>query len=76
MLKCQSFSDIKFTNLPNKTKKHTKNCIYNLWAGTPPEINICEHSALYHPQQQVKALSCKEETICEHDPGTSLPPLG
>lgn len=30
---------------------------------TPPGINVYEHSSLCHPQMQVKAQSCKEETI-------------
>ena len=34
---------------------------------TLPEITVCEHSSSFHPQMQVKALSCKEEDICEHD---------
>jgi len=39
-------------------------------SGTPPEIIVCEHSSLCHPQIQVKALTCQEEAICEHDPET------
>jgi len=36
------------------------------------EIIVHEHSSLCHPQMHVKALSCKEEAICEHDPETML----
>uniref|UniRef100_A0A8C4T9N4 Uncharacterized protein n=1 Tax=Erpetoichthys calabaricus TaxID=27687 RepID=A0A8C4T9N4_ERPCA len=35
-----------------------------------------EHNSPCHPQMQVKALSCKEEAICEHDLKTSLSSLG
>jgi len=37
-------------------------------SGTLSEIIVCEHSSLRHPEMQVKALSCKEEDMCEHDP--------
>ncbi|XP_041641418.1 meiotic nuclear division protein 1 homolog isoform X1 [Cheilinus undulatus] len=30
----------------------------------------CQRSSPYHPQMQVKAVSCKEEAICGHDPET------
>ena len=39
-------------------------------SGTLPEIIVCEHSSLCHPQMQVKAPSGREEAICEHDPET------
>lgn len=39
---------------------------------TPPENIACEHSLLCLLQMQVKALSCQEEAICEHDPETQL----
>lgn len=35
---------------------------------TLPEIPVCEHSSLCHPQMQLKPRSCKEEAICKHDP--------
>jgi len=28
------------------------------------------HSLLWHPGMQVKAPSCKEEALCDHDPET------
>uniref|UniRef100_A0A8C9REE1 Tc1-like transposase DDE domain-containing protein n=1 Tax=Scleropages formosus TaxID=113540 RepID=A0A8C9REE1_SCLFO len=42
------------------------------WAQTPPEIIVCEHGSPCHPQMQVKALLCKEEAICEHDPDNTI----
>jgi len=39
-------------------------------SGTLPEITVCEHSSLCHPQMQVKAPSCKEEATRERGPET------
>jgi len=54
---------------------HSKHMILDLkitlWAqGTLPKMIDREQSLKCHPQMQVKALSCKEEAICEHDPET------
>ena len=35
--------------------------------GPLPEITVWDHSSLNNPQMQVKAVSCKEEAICEQD---------
>ena len=35
-----------------------------------------ETSSPYNPQMQVKAVSCKEEAICEHDPEMLLSSVG
>ena len=45
------------------------------WGGFH-KISVCEHSLPCNPQLQVEAVSCKEETICEHDPETSPSSLG
>ena len=45
-------------------------------SGTLLEVIVCEHSSLCHQQMQVKALSCTEEAIREHDPETQLYSLG
>jgi len=36
-------------------------------SGTLPEITVCEHSSPCHPQMPVKALTGKEDTLCEYD---------
>jgi len=55
-----------------------EHCIKNhcIGSGTLPEILVCEHSSPCHPQMQFKDLSCKEETICEHDPAVVPSSLG
>ncbi len=36
--------------------------------GILPETTVGEHNQPYHLQMPTKALSCKEEAICEHGP--------
>jgi len=43
---------------------------------TLPEIIVSERSSLCHPQMEVKALSCRGEAICEHDPEALLASTG
>ena len=37
-------------------------------SGTLSEMTVCQHSA--NAQILIKALSCKEDAMCEHDPET------
>jgi len=38
--------------------------------------SVCEDSSPCHPQMQIKAILCKEEAMCEHNPETAPCPLG
>lgn len=57
-------------NTSSSTVHNIISALENNCAGsaTFPEITVCEHRS----QIQVKALSCKEEAICEHVPEIPL----